>query len=74
MSNLEIKMQSVSSSNLVSVGYDEDSKTLRVVFKNGSTYDYSSVPQRTYEDLLNAESIGSYFHNNIRSDFSFKKR
>lgn len=73
MSKADIKMQSVSSSNLTAVGYDEESKTLRVTFRSGPTYEYKGVPKRTYEELMSADSLGSYFHSNIRSDFPYSK-
>lgn len=73
MAQSDIKMQSVSSSNLAAVGYAEDTKRLQVQFKNGLNYEYSGVPKRTYEELLSADSIGSYFAQNIRNDFPYKK-
>lgn len=73
MAPADIKMQSVASSNLSAVGYDEESKTLRVEFNSGSTYEYRGVPKRTFDDLLGAESIGSFFHSHIRSDFPYSK-
>lgn len=73
MSQIDFKMQSVSSSNLSAVGYDAESKTLRVTFRTGLTYEYKGVPKRTFEELMSAESAGTYFHNNIRTDFAYKK-
>ncbi|ASC69464.1 hypothetical protein XM38_003910 [Halomicronema hongdechloris C2206] len=31
-----------------------------VIFNSGKTYQYSEVPQETYEELLAADSKGSY--------------
>lgn len=70
----EITMQSVTSSNIGAVGYDEDEKILRVQFaKNGHVYDYKGVPKRIYDDLMSAESIGAFFAANIRNDFPYTK-
>ena len=56
----------VTSSNLASVGYDEDSLTLRVEFLNGTLYDYYNVPKEVFLDLLNATSKGQFFNQNIK--------
>lgn len=64
---------SVSSSNLASVGYDAATSTLQVEFNNGDIYDYYSVPEYLFTNLINAGSAGSYFSANIRNNFSFQK-
>lgn len=63
---------SVSSSNLVSVGYDEDSSTLEVEFNNG-TYQYYDVPLYIYEELMNASSLGSYLYQNVKNTYSYSQ-
>lgn len=60
----------VSSSNLVSVGYDEVTMTLEVEFNNG-IYQYYDVPLYIYEELMGYASLGSYFHRNIKNSFNF---
>lgn len=64
---------SVSSSNLASAGYDPATSTLQVEFNNGDIYDYYSVPEYLFTDLINAGSVGSYFSAHIRNNFSFQK-
>lgn len=61
---------SVSSSNLVSVGYDVDTMTLEVEFNSG-IYQYYDVPKSIYQELMSATSVGSYLHHNIKSSFSY---
>lgn len=73
MSEISFEMKPVTSSNISAVGYDEESKTLRVVFVKGYTYDYKKVPERVFEEMMNAESVGKYFHANVRSDFDYHK-
>lgn len=63
---------SVDSSNLVSVGYDENSCTLEVEFNN-DIYRYFDVPSDVYCDLMGSDSKGSYFHRNIRNSYDFEK-
>lgn len=63
---------SVDSSNLVSVGYDDHSSILEVEFKNG-VYQYFDVPLHIFNELLNSDSKGSYFHANVRYSYSCDK-
>ncbi len=63
------EMQQVTSSNVESIGYDENSELLYVHFLNGSTYVYKNVPKVIYEQLINSPSIGSYMHRNIKGLF-----
>ena len=63
---------SVDSSNLVSVGYDEESSILEVEFNNG-IYQYYDVPLDVYEDLMNSDSKGSYLFRNIKNTFSYEQ-
>ena len=68
-----MKMQSVSSSTIASVGYDEENKTLRIEFHSGRSYEYYKVPKFVYEGLLNADSVGTYFHRNIKDAYDFSE-
>jgi len=68
-----MKQQPVSSSNISSVGYDEQTETLEITFKTGGTYQYSGVPIDTYKELLGASSVGQYFYQNIKGQYSFRK-
>lgn len=52
---------------LTEVGYDEKTRTLRAVFKNGATFDYADVPPREYAGLMAAESKGVYFSTVIKA-------
>ena len=61
-----MERQSVSSSNLASIGYDTTSNTLEVEFYNGSIYQYFDVPEHEYQALMCAESKGRYFDANIK--------
>lgn len=63
----------VSSSNIASVGYDSETSTLQIEFNNGSIYDYYDVPEDIYTALINAGSVGSFFHANIRNIYSYQQ-
>lgn len=63
----------VTSMNLASVGYDAQKKTLEVEFKMGGVHQYAEVPPRVHTELINAPSVGAYFHQNIRYKYPSKK-
>lgn len=67
-----MEREPVGSSNLLSVGYDENSLTLEIEFKSG-IYQYYDVPQHIYEELINSNSLGSFFHRFIKSEFTCSK-
>lgn len=67
-----MEREPVESSNLLSVGYDENSLTLEIEFKSG-IYQYYDVPQHIYEELINSNSLGSFFHRFIKSEFTCSK-
>ncbi|MFW5872052.1 MAG: KTSC domain-containing protein [bacterium] len=60
-----MEMISVDSSNLDSVGYDDDSGILVIEFKKGAAYEYYDVPRYVFDELLGAESKGKYANHNI---------
>lgn len=73
--NVFIKLydQYVDSSNLLHVEYFEDKELLFVSFVNGSTYSYDNVPKHVVDELMSADSKGSYFYHNIRTSYNYTK-
>ena len=69
----EIIMIPVVSSNVDSIGYDENTNILRIKFLNGSIYEYKNVPLIEYMQLKNATSTGSYVNRNIAHNYSYTK-
>lgn len=63
----------VSSSNIAAIGYDENTQTLEVEFKDGSVYSYTGVPSGEYEGFRSSDSMGKYLHANIKNRYSFFK-
>jgi len=61
----KMDMIPVNSSTLAFIGYDPDSATLQIEFKDGSLYEYFDVPQYVYDKLYSADSKGSYASKNI---------
>ncbi|GGQ33781.1 KTSC domain-containing protein [Shewanella litoralis] len=62
----------VDSSNLVSVGYDEDTSTLEVEFNSG-LYQYFDVPVHVYEELMNSDSKGSFLHRHVKNTYNYEQ-
>lgn len=60
----------VNSSFITSAGYDEQTKTMGVYFKSGSTYNYSPVTLEDWEGFKNAESQGQYLHSVIKQKYT----
>ena len=71
MSN--IKMIPVVSSNVESIGYDENTQILRVKFLTGAIYEYKNVPIMEFEQLKNAASVGAYLNRNIARIYPYEK-
>ncbi len=69
----KIDREPVKSSNLVSVGYDQDLKVLEIEFKGGGIYQYEKVPKRVHLALLAAPSKGKFFHRRIKPKYVFSK-
>jgi hypothetical protein len=70
----DIKMTPVDSSSIDELGYDKDSKTLRILFKSsGQLWDYDEVPESVYAKLLKAPSVGKEFNSSIRGVFYGRK-
>jgi hypothetical protein len=56
----------VTSSQISSIGYNRSMEILEVEFNNGAVFQYSEIPEKIYCGLINASSIGSYFHRIIK--------
>jgi hypothetical protein len=63
----------ISSSDIASIGYDVQSKTLEVEFLRGQIYQYFNVPENIYGEFVKATSHGTYFHKHIKNNFSYKR-
>jgi hypothetical protein len=65
--------QTVTSSNVVSIGYDPSTEVLEIEFRTSGVYRYSTVPEQVFDGLLNAPSHGKYFWANIRDRYPYEK-
>lgn len=58
------------SSNIDILGYDAESETLYVEFHSSPTvYSYSGVKESTYDMLVNADSVGSFYARHIKGTY-----
>ena len=64
-------MIAVQSSNLAGVDYWWG--TLTIAFHSGGVYEYYGVPYSEYAGLLNASSLGKYFHACIKNRYSYRR-
>ena len=66
-----MRVTTVESTVLATVGYDEARQLLQVEFCGRAIYRYFGVPAAVHQQLLNAASKGSYFNQAIRGRFPF---
>ena len=64
---------SVQSSNVTEVGYDQDSMILEVLFHSGSVYQFFDVPEGLFREMLQADSVGRFFNQQIRDSYRYVK-
>ncbi|MDQ7010071.1 MAG: KTSC domain-containing protein [Candidatus Gracilibacteria bacterium] len=63
----------VVSSNIKSIGYNEDNFTLEIEFNDNSIYQYINVPKNEYESIMNSNSHGKYLNENIKGVYQFNQ-
>lgn len=64
----------VESSNLASVGYDNDNNILEVEFHHGGVYQYFEVPSSVYTGLMEADSKGKFFDQHVKkANYRYQK-
>ena len=55
---MAIVRESVASSNVAEIGFDDDTATMEVQFRSGGVYHYSPIGREEYEAIRTAESVG----------------
>ena len=63
----------VTSSNIASIGYDENARILEIEFKSGAVYQYLDVPQEVYVELMGSESHGKYLAARVKGNYEFSR-
>lgn len=69
-----MNLKPVTSSNIAAIGHDPDNNILHVQFKNGGTYAYHGVSAEEHDALVDADSVGSHFHQHIKAKYSGVKQ
>lgn len=68
------EMHYVDSSNIEAIGYDADNQELHIRFlQSGETYVYYAVEEWVYQDLMQADSKGTYLNNEIKQRYQYGK-
>ena len=55
------------------MGYDPGSMILEVLFHSGSVYQYFDVPEGLFREMLQADSVGRFFNQQIRESYRYVK-
>lgn len=64
----------MSKSSLVrGIFYNYEAGSLVLSFYSGAYYEYYMVPEQTFIDFVNADSLGKYFNENIKDKFKFNE-
>jgi len=60
----------VDSKMLSSIGFEPDTSTLELEFKNGAVWQYFDFPESLWYEFETAESKGKFFHAEIKNQYS----
>lgn len=58
------------SSAIKNVTYNAHTRALKVQFIGGQLYEYQNVPVEVYDEFCQAESLGKFFNENIKTKFN----
>lgn len=61
------------SSFIAGIGYDSESEELVVQFKDGASVAYSGVPEGVFHAFNDADSMGRYWHANIKDSYTSRR-
>ncbi len=66
-----VEMIPVDSAMIDSIGYEDLSSTMMIVFRNGHVYEFHLIPRSLFNDFLHSESKGKYFMEKLKySDYA----
>jgi hypothetical protein len=68
-----VRRRPVDSSNIAEIGYAPQQRQLEVLFRNGGLYRYFGVPAPVHRALLEADSIGRYMNQRVRTRYRFRR-
>jgi len=68
-----MRRSNVTSNAFRTVGYDPATRTLEIEFHNGRRYAYAGVSTHTHMRMVNADSVGDFFHKTIKNKFKYQE-
>ncbi|AEF45842.1 hypothetical protein SerAS12_2722 [Serratia sp. AS12] len=68
-----MQRQPVSSSRIISIGYDENAQVLEIQFRDAGIYQYIGVPNRIYQDFVAVVSKGRFYDGVIKGKYLCRK-
>lgn len=60
------------SSNILNATYFPDGK-MEVEFTNGGRYLYKEVEREVFQDMVKSESVGKFFHKNVKNKYEYER-
>lgn len=73
MDYTKVKRKSVTSSNIESIGFHDESDTAVVKFLSGGIYTVEPVSKEEYEFFAGAASLGKFYHANWKNSKNITK-
>lgn len=68
---MTMQSHAVSSRAIRSIGYDEATRTMEVIFRSGmKRYRFCGVPEQVFLAFLHSSSKGRYFHQHIKDRYN----
>jgi len=67
------RLRCAGSTSIEKIGYGEANATLEIQFHSGGRYRYQRVPRTLFEQMVEADSIGKFYHQNIKGKFASEK-
>lgn len=68
-----MEMTKVSAGKLRAIGYDRQTRTLRVELEDGSALEYAGVGESIWHHFKSAGSQWSYYQDNIQDEFTARR-
>ncbi len=68
-----MEKQRVSSSTVMSIGYDRQTETLEIEFGSGRVYQYYGVPDNLHNEIMQTPSKGQFFNTYIRDQYPYSR-
>ena len=65
-----MERNSVESTMIAGIGHDSETSTLEIEFNNGQVWQYFDFTESDYSEFSNSDSIGKYFLQNIRGQYT----